>query len=70
MPNNDNNKGVSPVEIQKFLAGIKYPTNKNNLVSYARQHNASEDVINMLDKLPEDQYGGPQDVSKAVGEME
>lgn len=61
---------ANPIEIQKYLKGTNYPASKQDLVSHAKEQGADDDTISVLEKLSEDQYETPADVSKAVGEVE
>ncbi|MBE0479960.1 MAG: DUF2795 domain-containing protein [Dehalococcoidia bacterium] len=58
---------VSPAQLQHYLKNITYPASKQDLVSKARENGAGEDIIGRLQKLPEQQYSGPTDVSEAFG---
>lgn len=49
---------------------MEMPTGKEDLISMARANHAPPEVVEVLQKLPEDQFGGPQDVMKAYGELE
>lgn len=62
--------GHSPANVQKFLKGVAYPASKEDLVSTAKSNQAPEEVLEILDEFPAQQYGGPQDVMKAYGEVE
>lgn len=64
-----NEANTSPAEIQQYLAGMNYPTSKENLQRTAEQNGAPENVISMIRQMPEGEYGGPQDVMKAYGEI-
>lgn len=61
---------VSPAQIEKHLGGIDYPASKQKLVQHAREQNAPEEVMQVLDRLPEQEYGSPADVAKGVGQAE
>lgn len=61
--------GVSPVEVERYLKGEDYPANKEELVKHARKHGAPQEVLQTLEKLPEERFEKPTDVSKAIGEM-
>ncbi|NJL83234.1 MAG: DUF2795 domain-containing protein [Chloroflexaceae bacterium] len=61
---------ANPVQIQKHLKGIDYPASKQDLVKHAQQQGAGDEVLDVLNQLPEEQYETPTDVSKAVGEIE
>lgn len=51
------------IAVQKALGGISYPATKEQLVKHAREHGADKDA---LDALPDREYDGPNEVSKAV----
>ncbi|WP_048138366.1 DUF2795 domain-containing protein [Methanosarcina horonobensis] len=55
---------TSPIEVQKALKDMDYPAGKQDLIQHAKQHNASKEVMNVLQSLPEKQYNNAADVSK------
>ncbi len=57
---------VSPAEVEKFLKGVDYPVSKDDLVKYVKQE--SQQVLDVLQKLPNETFNKPTDVAKAVGE--
>ncbi len=59
---------VSPAEVEKFLKGVAYPVSKADLVKYVQQE--TQQVLEVLQKLPNETFHGPTDVSRAFGEME
>ena len=60
---------ANPVEVQRFLEGVGYPTRKDRLVQEARSRGASRDVRDTIEQLPERQFDSPTDVSEAIGSM-
>ncbi|GGU30962.1 DUF2795 domain-containing protein [Lentzea flava] len=56
----------NPIEIQKNLAGVDYPVSKQQLIDKARDNGAGDDVLELLEKLPDRQYDGPNAVSAEV----
>ncbi|HEX4256750.1 MAG TPA: DUF2795 domain-containing protein [Streptosporangiaceae bacterium] len=54
------------IKVQKSLAGISYPASKDDIVKHARNNKASDDVLDALNDLPDQEYDGPNEVSKAV----
>ncbi len=56
----------NPIDVQKSLSGVNYPATKTVLIERARYNGADEDVLDDLGKLPEQQYGGPDEVQKAM----
>ena len=61
-------RGGITVEIEKALKGMDYPASKQDLVQKAKSNNASQDVIQTIQNLPQDQFNSPTDVQKAFGE--
>jgi hypothetical protein len=60
---------VNPIQVQKFLKGVDYPTSKNDLVERAKQQGADDTVIETLQRMPSDEFNSPNDVSEAIGKM-
>ena len=61
--------GQSPANVQTYLKGIDYPATKDDLLRTARDNGASDEVMDILQQLREEEYGGPQDVMKAYGQI-
>jgi hypothetical protein len=60
---------VNPIQLQKYLGGLNYPTDKQTLVNKAREKGADDNVIQTLQRLPMDRFNSPNDVSEAFGKM-
>lgn len=60
---------VNPIQMQKYLKGLKYPVEKNQIVEQAQSNGAPEDVMSALQQLPEQTYNRPTDVTKAVSAL-
>lgn len=58
---------ISPAVVEKYLKGIKYPSNRENLINKAEENSAPTDVIKVLNKFKEKQYHSTIDVSKEIG---
>jgi hypothetical protein len=54
------------IKVQKFLGGTSYPATKEQLVEHARSSKADQDVLDALLGIPDQEYDGPNEVSKAV----
>jgi hypothetical protein len=54
------------IKVQKSLSGISYPATKEQLIEHARGNQADRDVLDALQAIPDREYDGPNDVSKAV----
>ena len=69
-------KLISAAGIANVLAGIKFPRLKDDLVEYAGYHldNRAEveytnEVLNILDKLPTKEYSNMADVEHEIGRL-
>jgi hypothetical protein len=60
---------ANPIEVQKFLEGVGYPTGKRALVQEAERQGASEQVRSTLERLPDEEFETPTDVSEAIGKL-
>ncbi len=54
------------IEVQKALGGISYPATKDQLIEHAKGNNAGPDILAVLEDMPDREYDGPNEVSKAV----
>jgi uncharacterized protein DUF2795 len=61
----------SAAEVEKVLAGIRYPKTKRELVQYASQHisKASKSLLELIKSLPERNYRDSAEVAIALGEL-
>jgi hypothetical protein len=61
----------SAADVEKVLAGIRYPKTKRDLVLYASQHisKASKSLIELIKSLPERSYRDSAEVAIALGEL-
>jgi len=70
MDQNDRHaKKVNPIQVQKFLKGIDYPTSKQQLIKTAQEEGADDNVIQTLQEMSADQYNSPNDVAQAIGKI-
>jgi Protein of unknown function (DUF2795) len=60
---------ANPVEVQAFLEGVSYPTRKGDLVREAERSGASRTVRSTLERLPDERFEDPTEVSEAVGKL-
>lgn len=50
--------------LKHALKGINFPKSKNEIVSYAQQHNANNEIISDLQQLPDRTYNNTVDVAQ------
>jgi hypothetical protein len=61
-------KNVSSNDIQKFLSGMEFPTNKQQIISFAKSKGASNEVVSALNGLPDREYSNSADISGEIEE--
>jgi hypothetical protein len=49
---------------------MHYPAEKKDLVDKAQGKDAPDDVMDLLDKLPNKTYKSPIDITKEIGKIE
>ncbi|NKY87376.1 DUF2795 domain-containing protein [Nocardia veterana] len=57
---------VNPIQIQKYLSGVDYPCDRDEIVAAARSNGAGDDVISALEDMPDRTFNGPNAVSEAM----
>jgi hypothetical protein len=66
-------KSSSAAALAKILAGIRFPKNKSELLDWAREHKskvkAAEQIITIIQEMPDRKYHNMADVEKALAEI-
>ena len=62
--------GHSPANITHHLKGIDFPAGRDDLVKHAQKNDADEEILEVIRKMPDQEYGSMADVMKGVGEVE
>ncbi len=57
---------VNPDQIMKLAKGVKFPTNKQELVNSFRNNNAPNEILSLIEKLPDKTYNSPQDLISSL----
>ncbi|MGW5720928.1 DUF2795 domain-containing protein [Amycolatopsis sp. NPDC003865] len=57
----------NPIELQKYLAGVDYPAQRDDLVRAAERNGADDGTLDVVRRLPDRTYDGPSGVSKEIG---
>ena len=60
---------IAPIELQKHLKGIDYPANKQKLIETARRGGAGREIIDLLQRFPDRDFGSPREVMEAYGDL-
>ncbi len=61
---------MSPAIVEKYLAGMHYPAERKKLINNAQNKDAPDNVMDLLNKLPEKTYTSPIDITKEIGKIE
>jgi Protein of unknown function (DUF2795) len=56
------------IKVHKYLGGIRYPATKQQLMEQALGNQADDDALTALNGMPEREYSGPDEVSRAIPE--
>jgi len=56
----------NPIDLQKALSGVSYPSKKQDLISHAEDNGADKEILDALEKLPDGDISGHDQVQKAV----
>jgi len=65
----DGRAKANPIEVQRFLEGVDYPTRKADLVREAQRQGADEAVRKTLERIRDEKFDSPADVSEAIGRL-
>jgi hypothetical protein len=66
----NNTSKITPITVEKYLKGIDFPANREELAEQAKQNNAPSEIVGMLNKLEEKQYNNVTDIAKEVSRVE
>lgn len=61
---------VLPLEAERWLDGISYPADKDDLVDHAERRGASLEVMRIIRKLPKRIFWHPAEVNQEIGLQE
>ena len=60
----------SAANVEHHLAGTLFPASKEDLLVRARDHGAGQDMLEVLESLPEEEFETLDDLMKACGESD
>jgi len=62
----DKIKGLGGDEIKKYMRGLNFPTNTQNVMSTFKSNNAPPEIMSALGKLPNTNFNSQQDLINAI----
>ncbi len=70
MPSQQSQSGsISAAQIEKYVGGIDFPCDKEELVDHARDKGAPQKILDLMDSFPDKEYGSPIDVARSIKEV-
>jgi ABC-type taurine transport system substrate-binding protein len=57
---------ISQENIEKYLKGMSFPTEKKHILEQAKKNNAPQAILDDLNKLKEQKYHNQGDITKVV----
>lgn len=54
--------------LDEFLRRVDFPADKTDLISYALEMEIDQDVMDVLEQLPDQEFGSVREVIDALGE--
>jgi Protein of unknown function (DUF2795) len=56
-----------PGQLNQLLSHVPFPIGKTDLVQFAQQHGANDQIMGLLNHLPEKTFNSSQEVQDALG---
>jgi hypothetical protein len=60
---------IDPGMVNQLLGALPYPIDKNKLIQVAQQRGANNQIVSILQRLPDKSFNSPQDIQNALGNM-
>jgi len=60
----------NPIQVQKYLGGLNYPVNKQDILDKAKEEGAEGEVLEALESIPDQEYSSPTEVSREVAKAD
>jgi hypothetical protein len=61
--------GIDLGQVDQLLNKISYPINTSGLVQFAKQHGANDQIISILERLPDQTFNSPDDIKNTFGNL-
>lgn len=55
--------------IEKYMHGISYPANKDEIIAHARQNHAPSEIMQMLNQVSDRDYHNSAEISNEAARM-
>ena len=57
---------INPGQLNQLLNFVPYPIGKTQLIDFVRQYGANDQIIGLLERLPDVTFNSAQDVQNAM----
>jgi hypothetical protein len=54
------------IDIKDYLTGLRFPADRDAVVKQAKQNEAPDDVINILQEIPPKKYANQQELDEEI----
>jgi len=56
-------------QVDQLLNQIPYPISTTGLVQFAKQHGANDQVVGILERMPDKTFNSPEDIKNTFGNL-
>ncbi len=63
------NLSISITDVERYLDGLVFPADLDEIVNYAQDNDAPDEVIDALEQMPDREYSSFADVEKGFNEV-
>lgn len=60
---------LSPSNILQYFKGINFPVDKQELIDFAEDHDAPDQIINVLQGLPDQVYNSANELMQHIAQL-
>ncbi len=60
--------GHSPANVTTHLKGVHFPAKKQDLVKLAKKNGADKEVLDEIERMPDQEYASVAEIMKAYGQ--
>lgn len=61
---------TNPAQVQKFLEGLMFPATKGQVINHVKEHGADQDILQVLDRLPEQSYESTTEIHRELNKLD
>lgn len=58
-----------PIDVFPYLQGMSFPADRDAVIRHARRQDVDDELLKLLDRLPNRDYGSLDDVVKGISQV-